>query len=209
MTIVRTQPPGLFRIASFAALLGMAALVPAANAADRTGKQVVEAFCIACHGTGVDGAPRIGNTAEWAPRAKEGLDRLPNSAMNGLRKMPAHGGQAALSDLEMTRAIAYMISGGTTPDPVKTYGTVSHGSGLQIVATRCGNCHLEGSNGAPKIGDIEAWRPRLQKGISALVSSAVHGHNKMPARGGFANLSDVDMRAAVSYMASRVTTPTK
>lgn len=207
MSIVRSQPHRVFLIAGLA-VVGMVAGVAAANAAEaRSGKDVVEAVCIHCHGTGKDGAPRIGNSADWAPRAKNGLGRLPKSAMDGLRKMPSHGGQPVLSDLEMSRAIAYMVSGGRTPDPNKTLSTVSHGSGEQIVTAACSNCHREGKNGAPKIGDKAAWLPRLEKGLDTLVSSATHGHNKMPSRGGFANLSDVDIRAAVSYMASQATAP--
>ena len=123
--------------------------------------------------------------------------------MDGYRKMPAHGGQASLTDLEMTRAIAYMISGGKTPEPDRTFDNVKHGTGEQIFARACSACHGSGTNGAPKIGDSAAWRPRLEKGINELVLSAINGHNKMPSRGGFANLSDLDIRAAASYMASK------
>ncbi len=178
-------------------------------AADRSGKEVVETVCIACHGTGKDGAPRIGNTAEWAPRAAKGLDKLSQNAITGVRKMPAHGGQAKLSDLEMSRATAYMLSGGKTPDTAKPYATTSQGSGEQIVDKACGGCHKEGKGGAPKIGDLDAWTPRLQKGVEGLVASATKGHTSMPARGGFADMSDTDIRAAVSFMVSKVSTPKK
>jgi len=195
--------PAAATAAGLFALFFISAPVVAAPQKERSGKAVVDAVCAACHGPGKDGAPRIGNSADWAPRAKDGLPRLLQSSMDGYRKMPAHGGQAGLSDLEMTRAINYMVSGGKAPDPDKTFGTVTHGSGEQIVGMACGNCHRDGANGAPKIGDATAWRPRLQKGVDALVLSATAGHNKMPARGGLANLSDADIRAAVSYMASK------
>lgn len=62
------------------ALVGMAGwfgLVSGASAAQlhRSGKAVVEEVCIKCHGPGTDGAPRIGNRADWTPRAKDGLHR--------------------------------------------------------------------------------------------------------------------------------------
>ena len=117
--------------------------------------------------------------------------------------MPSHGGHADATDLEMTRAITYLVSGGRTPDPAKTFGNVAHGTGEQIVAAACGSCHREGANGSPKLGDKNAWLPRLQKGINELVLSDIHGHNKMPSRGGFANLSDIDIRAAVSFMVTK------
>ncbi|MDD5240914.1 MAG: c-type cytochrome [Sulfuricella sp.] len=209
MGIVRFQSTGVSLAACFVVMAGMANMVLAANAPSRSGKEIVSTICIACHGEGKDGAPRIGNTADWAPRAKYGLNQLTRSAMDGVRKMPAHGGEATLSDLEVERAIAYMVSGGRTLDKEKTSGKVTHGTGEQIVAAACGNCHREGSNGAPRIGDANAWLPRMAKGVNELVSSAIHGHNKMPSRGGFSNLSDADIRAAVSFMASKASAPAK
>ena len=203
MNTIRFQTRSISLAACLVAMLGMVSEVSAANAPTRTGKEIVESVCIACHGEGKDGAPKIGNTKDWAPRAKYGLGQLTKSAIEGVRKMPAHGGDSKLTDLEVERAIAYMVSGGKASDKVKTSSKVSHGSGEEIIATACGTCHHEGSNGAPKIGDAEAWRPRLAKGINALVSSAINGHNKMPSRGGFANLSDADLRAAVSAMAQK------
>lgn len=209
MNTVRFQPRSISLAACLVAMLGMVGEATAANAPTRTGKEIVESVCIACHGEGKDGAPKIGNTQDWAPRAKYGLGQLAKSAIEGVRKMPAHGGDSKLTDLEVERAIAYMVSGGKASDKAKTSSKVSHGSGEEIIATACGSCHREGSNGAPKIGDADAWRPRLAKGINALVSSAINGHNKMPSRGGFANLSDADLRAAVSAMASKSAASTK
>lgn len=209
MNIVRFQPRSISLAACLVAMLGMVGEVTAANAPTRTGKEIVESVCIACHGEGKDGAPKIGSTKDWAPRAKYGLGQLTKSAIEGVRKMPAHGGDSKLTDLEVERAIAYMVSGGKASDKAKASSKVSHGSGEEIIAAACGSCHREGSNGAPKIGDAEAWRPRLAKGINELVSSAINGHNKMPSRGGFANLSDADLRAAVSAMASKSAGSTK
>lgn len=190
-------------------LLGLAALgltlAPAAGAAaDRTGKEVVQAVCIECHGPGTDGAPRIGNGYEWASHAKQGLDRLTQNAITGIRKMPAHGGQAKLSDLEMTRAVVYMVSNGNAKDPDKPYSAPQRWSGEQIVGEVCGNCHWDGKDGAPKLGDADAWIPRLKGGLDRVMESAIHGHKGMPARGGMAGLSDVEIKAAVSYMVSHI-----
>ncbi len=203
MMTLRSQRPVVFTMTHLAIAFGLLVGGSVAAAADRSGKVVVDSVCASCHGEGKDGAPRIGNTADWTPRAKFGLPRLLHSSMEGYRKMPAHGGKAAVTDLEMTRAIAYMVSGGRSPDPLKPYANVSHGTGEDIVKAACGNCHRDGANGAPKIGDKEAWLPRLSKGVEELVASAISGHNKMPARGGLSNLSDIDIRAAVSYMLSQ------
>src|SRR5262245_22893583 len=73
-------------------------------------------------------------------------------------------------------------------------------SGEQVVKTQCAKCHGTGVNGAPKVGDQAAWRPRLKNGVDATVRSAIHSHGKMPARGGMADLTDPEVRAAVLYM---------
>jgi cytochrome c5 len=44
---------------------------------------------------------------------------MTRNAITGVRKMPAHGGQGSLTDLEITRAVTYMVSGGKTADPDK------------------------------------------------------------------------------------------
>src|SRR5438045_3189081 len=72
---------------------------------DRSGKEVVEAVCSACHGTGVNGAPKIGDQEAWSKRASQGLTGLTQSALQGIRQMPAHGGHPELSDVEVGRAV--------------------------------------------------------------------------------------------------------
>ncbi|HEY6820986.1 MAG TPA: c-type cytochrome [Burkholderiales bacterium] len=72
--------------------------------------------------------------------------------------------------------------------------------GEQVVNLQCVKCHQAGVNGAPKIGDREAWIPRLKQGIDPLVRAAVRGHGSMPARGGMAQLTDGEFRSAVLYM---------
>ena len=191
-----------------AILLATGFAAHAAAPQDRSGKEVVDAVCAKCHATGKDGAPKIGDQAAWSQHAAQGLDKLSDHAIGGIRKMPAHGGQAALTDLEVSRAIAYMVSGGKAVDPNKAYSAPRSMSGKQLVEARCQECHGTGKNGAPKIGDMAAWTPRLKDGVDALVKSAIHGHKAMPARAGMANLSDGDMKAAVSYMVSTSATAT-
>lgn len=190
-------------IRPLAAMLLCLSAMPLA-AAERSGKEVVNAVCISCHGAGTDGAPIIGDQAAWAKRASKGLDKVTQNAITGVRKMPAHGGQAALSDIEMSRAVAYMVSGGKATDTDKAYSSPKSRSGEQVVQERCQECHANGSNGAPKIGDMDAWKPRLKAGVPPLVKSAISGHNAMPARGGMVSLSDAEMRAAVEFMVGKL-----
>lgn len=73
-------------------------------------------------------------------------------------------------------------------------------SGEQVVKQQCSKCHETGVDGAPKIDDRAAWAPRMKQGVNATVRSAMRGHGKMPARGGLADLTDNELRAAILYM---------
>jgi cytochrome c5 len=169
---------------------------------ERSGKDVVDAACAKCHATGANGAPKIGDKAAWSSRASQGLSSLTAHALQGIRNMPAHGGDPQLSDLEIARAITYMVnqSGGNWIEPESATALSEESSGEQVVKAQCSKCHAEGVGGAPKIGDLQAWVKRMQKGLPYLVSSAIHGHGGMPPRGGQANLTDAELRAAILYM---------
>jgi cytochrome c5 len=94
-------------------------------------------------------------------------------------------------------AIAIMVFGALmTADLVRAQGR----TGEQIVKQQCIKCHGSGVNGAPKIDDRAAWSKRMGEGLQATVASAIKGHGKMPARGGIADLSDTELRAAILYM---------
>jgi cytochrome c5 len=69
----------------------------------------------------------------------------------------------------------------------------------------CSTCHDAGIAGAPKIGDKAAWAPRLKQGKDALYKSALLGKpgTAMMAKGGFANLSDADVKAVVDLMMAK------
>jgi len=180
--------------------LTLIAGAPHALAADKTGREVVEQVCAGCHATGKDGAPKLGDVAAWSKHAKKGLAKLTESAIAGFGKMPAHGAQANLTDLEISRAIAFMVSSGKAVDPGKPYASPTSNTGEQLVRMHCVNCHDVGQAGAPRIHQFNDWAPRLQKGIDGLVHSTITGHKAMPARTGMANLSDTDLRNAVTYM---------
>lgn len=168
----------------------------------RSGKDIVETVCARCHQTGEQGAPKIGDREAWAKRAEQGLTGLTKHALAGIRKMPAHGGNPGLSDLEIERAITYMVnqSGGHWTEPVAVSELAKERTGEQVVKAQCAKCHEAGLHGAPKIGDRAAWVPRLQKGLDLLVRSAIRGHGGMPPRGGKADLTDAELQSAVLYM---------
>lgn len=180
-------------------------------APERSGKQVVDSLCISCHGTGNAGAPKIGDQKAWAPLMAKGLTALSKTAMTGTGNMPSHGGNMKLTDVELERAITYMVnqSGGHWTEPVSRTAATPPRSGKQIVEAKCVSCHGTGVGGAPKIGDRNAWAPRVSKGLDTVVASAIHGHGAMPPRGGMADLTDVEIRGAVLYMFNAGTAPAK
>ncbi len=77
----------------------------------KTGEQVFNAQCTACHTAGAAGAPKIGDTAAWAPRIATGYEALLNSALKGKGAMGAQGG-GDFSDFEVGRAVVYMANKG-------------------------------------------------------------------------------------------------
>jgi cytochrome c5 len=75
-----------------------------------TGEEVYKTTCVACHGAGVAGAPKVGDPGAWSARIAEGLDTLVMHAVKGLRAMPAKGGNPDLDDIEVARTVAYMAN---------------------------------------------------------------------------------------------------
>ncbi len=77
----------------------------------RTGEQVYQAACTACHAAGVAGAPKTGDVAAWAPRLSTGYDALLTSALKGKGAMGAQGG-GDFTDFEVARAVVYLANKG-------------------------------------------------------------------------------------------------
>ena len=77
------------------------------------GKKVYSANCVACHGSGAAGAPKLDDQANWAPRLAQGTELLFTHAIKGFQGsmgyMPPKGGFASLSDDHVKAAVAYMV----------------------------------------------------------------------------------------------------
>lgn len=81
------------------------------TAALKTGEQVYQAQCAACHGTGAAGAPKLADAAAWGPRVATGYEALLSSALKGKGAMGAQGG-GDFSDYEIARAVVYIANQG-------------------------------------------------------------------------------------------------
>jgi cytochrome c5 len=76
----------------------------------RSGEDIVKATCAACHQAGVANAPKLGDRAAWGPLIKTGLNTMVATAIKGKGAMPPKGGDASLSDAEVTRAVVFMAN---------------------------------------------------------------------------------------------------
>ena len=80
-----------------------------ANRPLKSGEEVFNSQCSACHAAGLAGSPKLGDKAAWAPRIKTGYEALLNSALKGKNAMGAQGG-GDHSDVEIGRAVVYMAN---------------------------------------------------------------------------------------------------
>ena len=74
-----------------------------------TGKMVYEKSCVACHVTGLAGAPKTGDKEAWSALMENGMEHLTESVINGKGAMPAKGGNSDLSDDEVKAAVGYIV----------------------------------------------------------------------------------------------------
>jgi cytochrome c5 len=78
-----------------------------------SGPQVYNTACLACHGTGIGGAPILGDAAQWADRLAQGADTLKEHAVQGYTGstgyMPPKGGRLDLANAEIEAAVDYMV----------------------------------------------------------------------------------------------------
>ena len=189
----------------------------------RSGEEIYMSVCSACHASGAAGAPKFGDKGDWASRLKEGQKMLVETAIKGEGAMPPRGGSAALSDLEVERAVVYLANQAgakfkepAAPPAEKTAAAApaaektatpapaaGKADGRKIFESTCVACHGAGIAGAPKAGDKAAWAPRLKAGMNALYASALKGKGAMPPKGGNNALADADVKAAVDYLASQ------
>ncbi len=82
---------------------------------------------------------------------------------------------------------------------------VGERKGEQIFNKICIQCHSADSSvpNAPKIENNGDWAPRIGQGFDTLFQHALNGFNAMPAKGGAADLTDQELKRAITYMANK------
>lgn len=99
------------------------------------------------------------------------------------------------------RAIAVYLK--TVPNHLPVHAssdTITPDTGKDIYEEKCAVCHNVGAAGAPKLGDMQAWQPRIAQGMEVLVNHAINGYNSMPPKGTCMSCSDAEIKAAVQYL---------
>ena len=90
------------------------AAVASAAPAKTDGKKAYDTACVACHGMGIAGAPKLGDKAAWSARIAQGTNVLHDHAIKGFQGkagvMPAKGGAASMPDADVKAAVDYMVS---------------------------------------------------------------------------------------------------
>lgn len=99
-------------ICLFMVMLALCGASLAWSDADK-GQGVYMNFCASCHNSGIAGAPKIGDKADWEQRMEKGMDAVVTNAIKGYKGskgyMPAKGGNSALTDEEVSDAVMYMV----------------------------------------------------------------------------------------------------
>ena len=91
---------------------------PNAEHVAKSGEEVVKGGCAMCHGAGLMNAPKIGDKAQWESRIALGYETLVKHAVEGIRTMPAKGGNPDLTEAEIADAVANMANqSGANFDP--------------------------------------------------------------------------------------------
>ncbi len=72
--------------------------------------------------------------------------------------------------------------------------------GKSVFNHTCLTCHGNSVRDAPRVGDMQAWQPRLAQGLETLIQHALEGHGRMPAKGGYTTLTDHEVSSAVAYV---------
>ena len=187
-------------------------------AGTRSAADIVKNTCSACHATGAANAPKLGDSAAWAPRIKTGVNALVQSVIKGKGAMPPKAGDASLTEIEIHNAVVLIANQAgakfkekPAAAPAQQQAAASQAQakpaaaadGKAVYDKVCFACHAQSVAGSPKIGDKAAWAPRLKQGVDGLMQSVIKGKGAMPPKAGNPSLTDAEIRAAVEFLASQ------
>ncbi|HMN82419.1 MAG TPA: c-type cytochrome [Burkholderiaceae bacterium] len=131
----------------------------------RPGDAVFKGQCGACHETGAAGAPKVGDTANWAPRIKQGLQTLIDHALKGKGAMPPQAG-GEFADGEIARAVVYMAnnSGAKFAEPAAPAAAGGAGADSKDAGAASGSGN---AGAAAPAGDQKAAEPEKKQELTS------------------------------------------
>lgn len=102
----------LFGLAACSETSPAAATTPAAEGprASRSGADIVNQYCLTCHGRGLYNAPRMGDAEAWQVKLAEGREHLWQVVLQGEKAMPPRGNCQDCTDDELRAAMDYLIA---------------------------------------------------------------------------------------------------
>ena len=137
------------------------------------------------------GESRIGDPAGQTPAQAAAATAATTAAPATQAEEPTTG--TAMAATETAAA-------GSADQTAAATGAVDLAAGEQIYQSACFACHMTGVAEAPKLDDPAAWEPRLAQGMAGLIQSSINGKGAMPPKGGFAHLTEDDLRNAIEFM---------
>ena len=152
------------------------------------------------------GQSRTGDPAEQTPAPAQAVAAAAPAAQaeaptTETTAAAAPAAQAEESTTETTAAASDTTASGSADQTAAAAGgAVDIAAGEQIYQTACFACHMTGVAEAPKLDDPAAWEPRLAQGMAGLLQSSINGKGAMPPKGGFAHLTEDELRNAIGFM---------
>lgn len=133
--------------------------------------------------------------------------QMASEAMDDAKDTLTTTGETVVEKADEAAAAASAAVGVTPAVDVDMPAGIDLKLGKSVYDSNCQVCHATGLSGAPKLGDTANWTPRIAQGMDTLFRHAIEGFTgsagMMPPKGGFANLSDDEVKAAVGYMVSQ------
>ena len=130
-------------------------------------------------------------------------------APNAVAERTAPVGTANTSGAPIAVASTLAVPASAVPASAAPAAAVAESAnpGQTTYDSVCFACHATGAGGAPKVGDVAAWTPRIAQGKEVLYTHALNGYvgkaGMMPAKGGRPDMSDDAIKAAIDYMVSK------
>ena len=143
------------------------------------------------------GQSRVGDPAAQT-QAPEQTAALAVDATSETASQPV--AQEAASETAATSTATTTAATTTAAAAPAGGGAVDLAAGEKVYQSACFACHMTGVAEAPKIDGPTDWEPRLAQGMAGLLQAVTAGKGAMPPKGGFAHLTEDDLRNAIEFM---------